>query len=161
MPGGPRGDHPARAWCFAGGAGRSGGLSVRANPDDWEPPLLHTDVMGPSVLVVDDHAGFRAVARTLLESEGFSVIGEASTGAGAVDAATRLHPNLVLLDVHLPDVDGFTVCKRLAKLSPAPVVVLTSSRPISDLRLQLAASVAAGFVPKDELSGSALLAFTG
>jgi DNA-binding NarL/FixJ family response regulator len=117
--------------------------------------------MGPSVLVVDDHAGFRAVARTLLESEGFSVVGEASTGADAVDAAARLHPTLVLLDVHLPDDDGFTVCGRLASLSPAPVVVLTSSRPISDLRLRLAASVAAGFVPKDELSCSALLALTG
>lgn len=113
------------------------------------------------MLVVDDHAGFRTVARAMLEGEGFTVVGEASTGRGACEAAALLHPGLVLLDVHLPDIDGFAVCEALARLSPAPVVVLTSSRPVSDLRQRLAASVAAGFLPKDELSGAALLAFAG
>jgi DNA-binding NarL/FixJ family response regulator len=115
--------------------------------------------MRPSVLVVDDHPGFRSTARALLESDGLTVVGEAGDGAGALEAAIRLRPLVVLLDVHLPDADGFAVCSRLAALSPAPVVVLTSGRPMSDLRSRLGGSRAAGFVPKDELSGAALLAF--
>ncbi len=158
---------PASAWVWGPSAVRGRGATdrtaggLRANPDDSGAYRPHTDVMLPSVLVVDDHAGFRTVARAMLEGEGFTVVGEAADGSSAVEAADRLRPFLVLLDVHLPDIDGFTVCERLAHLSPAPVVVLTSSRPMSDLRQRLAGSLAAGFVAKDELSGAALLAFAG
>ncbi len=109
-----------------------------------------------SLLIVDDHEGFREVARALLDGEQFKVVGEASDGAAAVEQSRRLAPAVVLLDVHLPDHDGFEVSARLARLTPRPVVVLTSSRPIADLRRRLSATDAAGFVPKDELSAQSL-----
>jgi CheY-like chemotaxis protein len=90
--------------------------------------------MRPRVLIVDDHDDFRAVARALLESEGFEVVGEAADGAGAVAAAGALSPGVVLLDVHLLDADGFAISRRPATLPAPPVVVLVSSRPIADLR---------------------------
>jgi CheY-like chemotaxis protein len=111
-----------------------------------------------TVLVVDDHDGFRSVARTMLESEGFAVVGEALDGAGAVASAESLGPDLVLLDVHLPDIDGFDVARRLAGLTRPPLVVLVSSRPIADLRRRVEASPAAGFISKAELSGAGILA---
>ncbi len=111
------------------------------------------------MLIVDDHAGFRSVARALLEGEGFDVVGEAEDGAGAVAAAEALTPAVVLLDVQLPDADGFAVSRRLACLPAPPVVVLVSSRPIADLRRRVRESPVAGFVSKDELSGSAITAF--
>ena len=110
------------------------------------------------VLIVDDHARFRAVARAMLQGEGFDVIGEAGDGGSAVAAAGLMCPEVVLLDVHLPDMDGFAVALQLASLARPPVVVLTSSRPIADLRQRVRASRAAGFLAKDELSGAALLA---
>ena len=109
-----------------------------------------------SLLIVDDHEGFREVARALLDGEEFEVVGEASDGAAAVEQSRRLAPAVVLLDVHLPDHDGFEVSARLALLTPRPVVVLTSSRPIADLRHRLSATHTAGFVAKDELSVQAL-----
>lgn len=114
--------------------------------------------MRPRLLIVDDHAGFRAVARAMLESEGFEVVGEAVDGAGAVSAAGRLHPAIVLLDVHLPDIDGFAVSELLAGLPGPPVVVLISSRPIADLRQRVLDSPVAGFLAKHELSGAAVTA---
>jgi CheY-like chemotaxis protein len=113
------------------------------------------------VLVVDDHQGFRAVVRAMLERDGFVVVAEAADGAAAVAMTERLAPDLVLLDVHLPDLDGFEVSKRLASLSSPPTVVLTSSRPIADLRRRICESPAVGFVPKDRLSGAALTALAG
>ena len=80
-----------------------------------------------TVLVVDDHAGFRELARTLLEDGGYAVVGEAGDGATALRAARSLHPDAVLLDVHLPDMDGFAVAAALAREEPAPRVVLTSA----------------------------------
>jgi CheY-like chemotaxis protein len=112
-------------------------------------------------MVVDDHADFRAVARILLEGEGFDVVGEAADGMEAVRVAERVTPDIVLLDVQLPDLDGFEVSRRLAGLTSPPVVVLTSSRPISDLRRRVVASPVAGFLPKDALSGAALLILVG
>jgi CheY-like chemotaxis protein len=109
------------------------------------------------VLVVDDHEGFRTVARALLERDGLLIVAEAADGVTALAAAARTVPDLVLLDVHLPDLDGFEVSKQLAALPNPPTVVLTSSRPITDLRRRIAESPAAGFVPKDRLSGTALL----
>jgi CheY-like chemotaxis protein len=112
-------------------------------------------------MVVDDHADFRAAARILLEGEGFDVVGEAADGMEAVRVAERVTPDIVLLDVQLPDLDGFEVSRRLAGLTSPPVVVLTSSRLISDLRRRVAASPVAGFLPKDALSGAALHTLVG
>jgi CheY-like chemotaxis protein len=114
-----------------------------------------------SVLIVDDHAEFRRMARTLLEAAGFAVVGEAADGQSALTEAARLHPGLVLLDIRLPDLDGFEVADRLARGADPPVVVLTSSRPESTYRRRLAGSRAAGFIAKSELSGAALAALGG
>ena len=111
-----------------------------------------------SVLIVDDHAAFRAGARRLLEEEGYDVVGEAVDGASALSSAQELRPDVVLLDVHLPDLDGFEVASRLTAGQPAPSVVLTSSREVSDFGPRLPTCGACGFVPKDELCGSALAA---
>ena len=108
------------------------------------------------VLIVDDHPSFRASARVLLESEGYEVVGEAADGAEALAAAKELKPDLVLLDVCLPDLDGFEVAEELAGLPGAPKVILTSSRDGTDYGRCVAASSARGFVPKGELSGAAL-----
>jgi DNA-binding NarL/FixJ family response regulator len=111
-----------------------------------------------SVLIVDDHAGFRRTARVLLETEGFEVIGEAADGESALLAAARLRPRLVLLDIQLPDLDGFEVAVRLAGGSDPPAVILTSSRSASSYRRRLANTPAVGFIAKSELSGEALAA---
>jgi DNA-binding NarL/FixJ family response regulator len=109
-----------------------------------------------SVLIVDDHQSFRATARRVLESEGFTVIGEASDGHGAIAAAERLQPDLVLLDVQLPDLDGFDVAARLAATGSRAKVVLTSSRAAAEYGSLIAGSSAHGFIPKSELSGAAV-----
>ena len=108
------------------------------------------------VLIVDDHAGFRQQARALLESAGYEVVGEAATGAEAVVAAAALDPELVLLDVQLPDFDGFEVARRLHSLKGGADIVLTSSRDQSDYGPLVLESPARGFVPKAELSGGAI-----
>jgi DNA-binding NarL/FixJ family response regulator len=109
-----------------------------------------------TVLVVDDHPSFRATARLLLESEGYVVVGEAADGEGGVAAALRLRPDLVLLDVNLPDVDGFGVAARLAALDGAPEVILVSSRDPADFGPLVAGCGARGFIAKSELSGAAI-----
>jgi DNA-binding NarL/FixJ family response regulator len=111
-----------------------------------------------TVLIVDDHDGFRRVARAMLEADGFDVVGEAIDGESAVAEATRLSPRLVLLDVQLPDADGFEVAARLADVADPPEVVLTSSRGASAYRRRLEHSSARGFLPKGELSGESLAA---
>ena len=73
--------------------------------------------MDMTVLIVDDHPSFRASARTLLEAEGYDVVGEAENGESAVAAALRLRPDLVLLDVQLPDIDGFEVADQIGRAS--------------------------------------------
>jgi two-component system response regulator FimZ (fimbrial Z protein) len=112
--------------------------------------------MAPTVLIVDDHAGFRRSARRLLEADGFEVIGEAEDGGSALAAVDRLQPQVVLLDVVLPDVDGFAVAEQLAAAAPGPVVVLTSSREAADFGGRLDRTSARGFIHKDDLSGAAL-----
>jgi DNA-binding NarL/FixJ family response regulator len=107
-------------------------------------------------LIVDDHPSFRASVRTLLEAEGFEVVGEASDGASALSEANRLQPELVLLDVQLPDLDGFDVAARITGADMAPIVILVSSRDSSDFGPLVTRSGARGFVPKAELSGERL-----
>ena len=110
--------------------------------------------MGKSILIVDDFATFRASARSLLEAEGFDVVGDAEDGASAVRLARELEPEVVLLDVHLPDFDGFEVAERLKELDSPPIVILTSSR--DDYRSLVGSSSARAFLRKDELSGDTL-----
>ncbi len=112
--------------------------------------------MSPTLLIVDDHPSFRITARALLETEGFEVVGEAEDGRSALAAARRLRPEVVLLDVQLPDIDGFEVARQLTANGSSPSVVLTSSRDGSDFGPLVERSGARGFVPKAELSGAAL-----
>ena len=114
--------------------------------------------MAASVLIVDDHAHFRAQARRLLEAEGYEVVGEAPDGASALAAVSELRPAIVLLDVQLPDVDGFAVTRRLAAADKPPAVILISSRARSAYRRRLVDTPARGFLAKSELSGPALAA---
>lgn len=114
--------------------------------------------MAPTLLIVDDHAGFRASARALLDADGFTVVGEAADGTSALAAARRLHPQVVLLDIALPDVDGFAVCELLTAGGGGPAVVLTSSRSVGSYRRRISASRARGFLAKSDLSGRALAA---
>jgi DNA-binding NarL/FixJ family response regulator len=109
-----------------------------------------------TVLIVDDHPAFRASARRMLESEGYEVVAEAADGASGLALAAEVHPDLVLLDVQLPDLDGFDVAARLTEGEAAPAVVLTSSRDGADFGSLVARSGARGFLPKADLSGEAI-----
>jgi DNA-binding NarL/FixJ family response regulator len=110
--------------------------------------------MSSTVVIVDDSEPFRRSARGLLELDGYDVIGEAADGASGIDLVTRLCPDVVLLDIALPDTSGLEIAERLA---PAPSrVVLVSSRDPGDFGTRIRRSGAAGFIPKDELSGAAL-----
>ena len=111
--------------------------------------------MTTTVLIVDDHPSFRATARVLLEAEGFDVVGEAEDGGSALERARELHPEIVLLDVQLPDIDGFEVASRLTGAG-GPRVVLVSSRDRADYGSKIEDSGAAGFIAKAELCGPAL-----
>lgn len=112
--------------------------------------------MKVSVLIVDDHAGFRSWARALLQGEGLDVVGEAADGQSAIVAVRALRPTVVLLDVRLPDMNGFEVAERIAELENAPAVVLTSSHEARDYTRRIAASPAMGFIPKADLSADLL-----
>ena len=112
--------------------------------------------MPSTVLIVDDHAGFRRFARRLLEAGGFTVVGEAEDGTSALGAVEALRPELVLLDILLPDTDGFAVAERLAERADGPIVILTSSREATDFGARLQRSPARGFINKGQLSGPAL-----
>jgi len=114
--------------------------------------------MQERVLIVDDHPTFRRFARRLLQDEGFVVVGEADDGASALDAVRELLPEVVLLDVMLPDVSGLDLAERLAGMAGAPAVVLTSSRGASDYGTALTHSSARAFIAKGDLTGAALRA---
>jgi DNA-binding NarL/FixJ family response regulator len=114
--------------------------------------------VGATVLVVDDHPSFRSFARRLLQAAGFSVVDEAEDGASALAAVRRLRPDVVLLDVLLPDTTGFEVAEELSADPHGPVVVLTSSRNAADFGGSVARSSARGFIAKQDLTASALTA---
>ena len=117
--------------------------------------------MPQTVLIVDDHPSFRASARAILEADGFDVIGEAADGASAIQAARELRPAIVLLDVQLPDMDGFAVASTLTANGSSPAVVMVSSRDACDYGGLIAESGARGFIAKAELSGLALADLVG
>jgi DNA-binding NarL/FixJ family response regulator len=117
--------------------------------------------MRPTVLIVDDHAAFRASAWALLQAEGFDVIGEATDGPEAVEAVAVLRPEVVLLDIQLPDLDGLAVAEQLAAAPDPPAVVLISSRDAAAHGPRLRDTPARGFIAKSGLSGEALAALIG
>jgi DNA-binding NarL/FixJ family response regulator len=111
-----------------------------------------------TVLIVDDHPGFRGWARAVLQAEGFGVVGEAADGAAAIEAVRALRPDVVLLDVQLPDMNGFEVAQRLRGDGADKTVVLISSRDAADYGSRIATSPGVGFLAKADLSGAALAA---
>jgi len=112
--------------------------------------------MRPGVLIVDDNSAFRAAARQLLERSGFVVVAEAGDGVEGLRAAAEHVPGLAIVDVQLPDLDGFEVAERLRALEAAPEVILTSSLDGADFGALVAGSSARGFIPKAELSARAI-----
>jgi DNA-binding NarL/FixJ family response regulator len=110
------------------------------------------------VLIVDDHGDFRASARALLEVQGFDVVGDVEDGEAALAAVSELRPDVVLLDVQLPGMDGFEIAEKLAVMEPSLRVVLISSRRRSAYEQRLPGARVAGFLGKHELSGPALAA---
>lgn len=121
----------------------------------WHDPRVRRK----SVLIVDDHVAYCSTAERLLQSEGFDVVGSANDAADAVRATRRLLPDVVLLDIQLPDGDGFDVARRLAALERPPIVVLMSSRTASAYGDRIERAPVRGFLTKDELSGDALATF--
>ena len=109
-----------------------------------------------TVLIVDDHPSFRAAARVLVEGAGYQVVAEAADGAAALAAVERHAPGCVLLDVQLPDADGFAIAEEIAARDDPPAVVMTSSRPAADFGPLVGRSSIRGFITKEQLSASAL-----
>jgi CheY-like chemotaxis protein len=144
----------------------SSGLSLTfrkiRETQDVPPRYLCNDLqVSATVLVVDDHPSFRRFASRLLQAAGFSVVDEAEDGASALAAVRRLRPDVVLLDVLLPDTTGFEVAEALAADPGGPVVVLTSSRELADLGGSVERSSARGFISKKDLTASAVAALVG
>jgi DNA-binding NarL/FixJ family response regulator len=113
------------------------------------------------VVIVDDHAAFRAAASAVLEAEGYTVVGVAADAAEALEVVARERPEIVVLDIQLPGEDGFAVAERLAAGPDPPSVVLISSRAASTYGARLAAAPTRGFIAKRDLSGVALTALVG
>ena len=118
--------------------------------------------MTTTVLIIDDHAPFRRLARQLLEAEGFTVVGEAADGAGGLSGVATLRPQVVLLDLQLPDLSGLEVARRIARGGgERPAVVLISTRDAADFGSLMSDSGACGFIGKSDLSGLALRRLVG
>jgi DNA-binding NarL/FixJ family response regulator len=122
-----------------------------ADPTGYERPVRNN-----RVLIVDDHVSFRSVARQVLTADGFLVVGEATDGAEAIRACGELRPDLVLLDVQLPDIDGFAVAAVLTGRIDPPAVVLVSIRSLTDYGSRIEDCGAHGYIAKAELSGDAV-----
>ena len=117
--------------------------------------------MVPTVLIVDDHADFRRFVRQLLETGGFTVVGEAADASEARHAVLELEPEVVLLDIQLPDEDGLLLAQELRSSAPASAIVLTSSRERADFGSRLERASASGFITKADLSPGAVAAVAG
>jgi DNA-binding NarL/FixJ family response regulator len=118
----------------------------------------HDQSVPGGVLIVDDNARFRMRARRSLEADGYTVAAEAADGASGLEAERRHRPDVVLLDIGLPDMSGLEVAERLTRLRNPPAVVLTSTHDVADFGDRVARCGARGFVPKAALSGEALAA---
>jgi DNA-binding NarL/FixJ family response regulator len=109
------------------------------------------------VMVVDDQPPFRRAARAVIEAtEGFEAVGDAESGAQALHHADQLKPDLVLIDVHMPEMDGLETARRLTESHPGCVVVLVA---LNDLELPDSAVTACGavaFLRKEQLRPMAL-----
>jgi DNA-binding NarL/FixJ family response regulator len=112
--------------------------------------------MGSSILLIDDDPAFRRLARQALRGTGLIVVGEADTAAAGSSAARSLKPEIVLLDVGLPDLDGISLAGELSALPWGPRIVLTSVDPDAASAEDVRRSGARGFVPKQDLPGSGL-----
>jgi len=108
--------------------------------------------------MVDDHTGFRARARVLLEAVGFEVVAEAATGAAAIELAADTRPDVALVDIQLPDISGFEVAADMRSAGTAGQIILISGREAADYGDRVAQSAADSFIPKSELSGDRLRA---
>ena len=115
----------------------------------------------PTLLIVDDHEEFRRSASALLRAEGFDVVGEAADGPQTIEAVARLRPDVVLLDIQLPGIDGLSVAEQLAAGPDPPAVVLISSRDAPAYGPRLQHAPARGFIRKSDLSGEAITALLG
>lgn len=115
----------------------------------------------PTVLVVDDHDGFRLRARRLLERAGYDVIGEAIDGYAGVAAAARLRPDIAFVDVQLPDQDGFEVAASIRAAGSASWIVLISTHQAREFGDRIGSSAADGFIDKADLSPAAIAAVVG
>ena len=109
-------------------------------------------------MIVDDSALYRSAAGDLLRADGFDVVAEAGDGCSALAAIEKHRPDVVVLDVALPDQDGFAVAAEAMRLPTRPDVVLVSSRDWTDLDARIRACGARGFLPKDQVDGAAILA---
>jgi CheY-like chemotaxis protein len=114
--------------------------------------------MAGTALVVDDHPSFRRLARKLLETAGYRVVDEAGDGAAALASVKVFRPDVVLLDVLLPDTTGFELAETLTSDPAGPAVVLTSSRSASDFENSIASTRARGFISKRDLTPARLIA---
>ncbi len=109
-----------------------------------------------TAVIVDDHAPFRAQAARLVEAAGYEVVASCGDGRSALAAISELRPDLVLLDVQLPDTDGFQLMAQLDGSLDLPTVVLVSSREAADYGTRIRRSGAAAFITKAELSAQSL-----
>lgn len=133
----------------------------QGKPRGGTAAICDDDLVPISVLIVDDHSEFRAVARELLEDAGYQVTGEAASAAEAIAAVAAQSPDIVLLDVGLPDGNGFEVASRISHRSGGPIVVLVSSREAEDYGRRVARSGARGFLSKSRLSAATLASVLG
>lgn len=131
------------------------------SPDLIGRPQWDDADVAREVVIVDDHSGFRRLARRLLERMGYRVVGEAGTGAEALHEVRRLRPDIVLLDIQLPDLDGLAVAASLGASQPCPAVVLVSTRDAVDYGPRLGSSGAVGFIEKADLTADSLKALLG
>jgi DNA-binding NarL/FixJ family response regulator len=133
-------------------------FNVGATPDAVGVLRCHHPDMVATVLLVDDHAGFRAQARALLAAAGLEVVAEAEDATSALETATSLRPDVILLDVQLPDGNGFDVAHAVVDGDDPPIVILISSREAADYGTRIDRSGARGFIHKAELSVAAIKA---